>query len=315
MTEHDCDLVIIGGGPAGLGAAIYAASAGLSTTLIERGKLGGQAGTSSLIENLIGFPQGISGRELMDRSVEQAKRFNVNIIHDTVTGLACDGEARLLQLESAALHSCKTVLVASGVQYRKLDIPGASSTFGVFYGADPNQMKRWSGKKVAIIGGANSAGQAARGFASAGADVTMFSRSPLDKAMSTYLRDAIVREGQVKVQEGELPAAVEQIAGRRVGITTASDDASGIYDGMFVFIGAEPRTQWFTGEKDDHGFIRTGQGGWCNGLGTSIPGVFAAGDVRANRSKRVATALGEGAAAVSQVHQYLALPRAERMAA
>lgn len=307
----DCDLVIVGGGPAGLAAAVYAASEGLKTTIVEPlARLGGQAGTSSLIENLIGFPDGISGYDLMARSVEQAKRFNVSITHDRAMGIACDhncGE-RLVSLESSSVIHSSTVLVACGVQYRRLDIPGSVGTFGVFYGANPAEMPRWAGKRVAIIGGANSAGQAARGFGFAGADVTLFSRSPLTKAMSTYLRDAIVREAQVRVIEGELPLAFEQVGGRQVGLTTTSD-AGGVFDAVFVFIGAEPRTKWFSGAKDDHGFILTGgQTGIANraSLETSFPGVFAAGDVRANRSKRVATALGEGAAAVSQIHQYLA---------
>lgn len=306
----ECDLFIIGSGPAGLAAAIYAASEGLSTTVVERSPmLGGQAGTSSLIENLIGFPKGISGADLMKRSVKQAERFGVDIIHDTVVGVGCDQSCneRLVQLESGRLATCKTVLIACGVQYRRLNIPGSEGTFGVFYGANPSELPKWAGKRVAIIGGANSAGQAARGFAKAGADTTLFSRSPLDKAMSTYLREALAREGKVKVHEGELPLAFEQVKGTKVGLTTTSD-AGGVYDGVFVFIGAEPRTQWFAGHKDDHGFILTGealQRDYILPFETSFPGVFAAGDVRANRSKRVATALGEGAAAVSNVHQYL----------
>lgn len=303
INEHDCDLAVIGGGPAGLGAAVYAASEGLKTTIIERAKLGGQAGTSSLIENLIGFPEGISGRELMDRSVEQAKKFNVGFITDTVTHIAADDGEHYVQLESAAYLTCHTVLIASGVQYRRLDVPGANS-FGIFYGADPTQMRRWNGKRVAVVGGANSAGQAARGFAAAGANTTLLSRSPLNKGMSLYLRDALTREGEVNIVEGAELQLFEQVAGRKVRVDYGLDTSQ--FDGVFVFIGAEPRTSWLTCDKDEHGFIRTGGSGWCNGLGTSVPGMFAAGDVRANRSKRVATALGEGAAAVSQVHQYLA---------
>lgn len=306
----DSNLTIIGGGPAGLAAAVYAASEGLSTTIIERSsKLGGQAGTSSLIENLIGFPEGISGHDLMQRSVAQAKRFGVTILHNGVCGVACDGDERkLVQLETGEIHICSAVLVSCGVQYRKLDIHGAQGVFGVFYGANPVEMPKWRGKRVAIIGGANSAGQAARGFAKHGANVTMFSRSPLVKAMSTYLVSAITEEAQVRVVEGELPLAVEQVDGTRVGLTTTSD-AGGVFDGMFIFIGAEPRTDWLPVLKDQHGFVATGVNG-AQSLETSLHGVFAAGDVRANRSKRVATALGEGAAAVSQVHQYLAMREA-----
>jgi thioredoxin reductase (NADPH) len=303
----DCDLLVIGGGPAGLAAAIYAASEGLSTTIIERApSLGGQAGTSSLIENLIGFPSGISGADLMARSVKQAKKFGVRIVHDTVTGVACDLTCsdRLVSLESGRVIKCKTVLVACGVQYRRLNIPGSEATFGVFYGANPNEMPKWAGKKVAIIGGANSAGQAARGFAKHGALVTLFTRSPIEKGMSTYLVNAIRKEGQVDVVQS-LPESFAQVNGKHVGLSFPTFSME--FDGVFVFIGAEPRTKWFAGAKDDHGFILTGsQCGQVASYETSLPGVFAAGDVRANRSKRVATALGEGAAAISQVHQYLA---------
>jgi thioredoxin reductase (NADPH) len=299
----DCDLTVIGGGPAGLAAAIYAASEGLRTTIVERlPVLGGQAGTSSLIENLMGFPKGISGYDLMARAVKQAKRFNVRTVYDTVVSVACDHSChdRLVQLDSGTVLKCHSVLVATGVQYRRLNIPGATGTFGVFYGMNPSELPKWAGKRVAVIGGANSAGQAARGFAHNGADVTLFSRSPLVKAMSTYLRQAIAKEAQVRVVEGELPLAFEQVKHTKVGLTTTSD-AGGIFDGVFVFIGAEPKTDWFVGTKDDHGFIVT-----RDSYQTSLPGVFAAGDVRANRSKRVATAMGEGAAAVSFIHQYLA---------
>jgi thioredoxin reductase (NADPH) len=294
-------VIICGGGPAGLAAAIYAASEGLATTIVERARLGGQAGTSSLIENLIGFPEGVSGADLMARSVVQATRFGVKTLYDSVCGVACDGAVRLVQLEnSSSLMCCKAVLIASGVQYRKLGIPGAEGTFGVFYGANPAEMPKWAGKRVAIIGGANSAGQAARGFAKHGADVTLFSRSPLEKGMSTYLLAALRDENQVWLSEGIMPDSIAQFDGTRVSLSRKGVRA--VFDGVFVFIGAEPRTSWFSGTKDDHGFIVTGPGPYE----TSLPGIFAAGDVRANRSKRVATALGEGAAAVSAVHQYLA---------
>lgn len=302
----DCDLLVIGSGPAGLAAAVYAASEGLAVTVVEKSpRLGGQAGTSSLIENLIGFPEGVSGVDLMARSVTQAKKFGVTFIHDTVVNVACDHacEQRLIQLETSTLVSCAAVLIATGVQYRKLDLPGAN-TFGVFYGANPSEMSKWAGKRVAVIGGANSAGQAARGFAAKGADVTLFSRSELSKGMSTYLREALVKEDAVWIVEGPktFPDAFSPI-GTQVKVARGRVFAK--FDGVFVFIGANPNTDWFSGAKDDHGFILSG----FNGRGsfeTSLPGVFVAGDVRANKSKRVATALGEGAAAVSQIHSYLA---------
>lgn len=321
MQNSDCDLLIVGSGPAGLGAAVYAASEGLRTRVLEKSpRLGGQAGTSSLIENLIGFPEGISGADLMQRSVEQAKRFGVEFQTATVTGVACDDSCnlRVVALETGELLRCKAVLVATGVQYRRLNIPGSSSVFGVFYGANPNEMPKWAGKRVAVIGGANSAGQAARGFAKAGANVTLFSRSPIAKGMSQYLQDALVNEDQVWIVEGQdlFPKRFAQKDGTKV--LMYGPHAAASFDGVFVFIGAEPHTEWFPGTKDDHGFIVTGQ--IVQGEApftlpiayqrmpyeTSIRGVFAAGDVRANRSKRVATALGEGAAAVSNIHQFLA---------
>lgn len=308
MHSNDCDLVIIGGGPAGLAAAVYAASEGLKTTIVEKApKLGGQAGTSNLIENLIGFPKGISGATLMERSAQQAARFGVKVIHDTCCGVACDGVDKFLQLETSRVLHCAAVLIACGVQYRRLDIPGINGIFGVFYGSNPHELPKWAGKRIAIIGGANSAGQAARGFASHGADTTLFSRSPVTKSMSHYLVNALRREAQVRIVEGELPLAVEQVGGRKVGLTTNSD-AGGVFDALFVFIGAEPRTQWFSGQKDSKGFILTGHQVLGDALPyeTSLPGIFAAGDVRANTSKRVATALGEGAASISAVHTYLA---------
>lgn len=309
--NSDCDILIVGGGPAGLAAAVYAASEGLSTTIIERQpKLGGQAGTSNLIENLIGFPNGISGALLMERSAKQAARFGVKVIHDTVCGVACDGPYRFVQLESNSIVQCRVVLLSCGVQYRRLDVPGSSSTFGLFYGSNPHELPRWKGKRVAVIGGANSAGQAARGFASNGADVTLFSRSPLDKAMSSYLQHALQAEGLVKVVEGSAhqPVKFSQVDGKRVGIGYLDTQDTEVFDGVFIFIGATPRTEWFDGVKDEKGFILTGHNvsGEQRPYETSLSGVFAAGDVRQNLSKRVATALGEGAATISAVHQYLA---------
>lgn len=315
--SKDCDVIIVGGGPAGLAAAVYAASEGLSTTIVEAlPRLGGQAGTSSLIENLLGHDRGISGVELMERSVKQAKKFGVRFVHDTVVNVACDGTQRFIALESARMLECQAILITCGVQYRRLNIPG-ERTFGIFYGANPREMVKWAGKRVAIIGGANSAGQAARGFAAKGADVTLLTRSPLAKSMSTYLIDALRREAMVKVSEAPMPNKFAQTQG--VKVACEYDDRAEVYDGVFVFIGAEPRTDWFCGEKNSHGFILTGHEVtshegipvWYQRLPfeTSLNGVFAAGDVRANQSKRVATALGEGAASVSSIHQYLAHPR------
>lgn len=306
----DCHLVIVGGGPAGLAAGVYAASEGLNVQLIERGQLGGQAGTSSKIENYLGFPSGISGNKLTGLAVKQAKKFGVNLIADSVCNLVADGHERLLQLESGKVINCKAVLIACGVQYRKLDIPGTNN-FGVFYGANPAEMKTWKGKRVAVIGGANSAGQAARGFNDKGAHVTLLSRSPLAKSMSQYLIDAI-KASPIKVKDSFMPKSIEKAGTKQ--LVLCPDLAP--FDGVFIFIGAAPHCDWLDVAKDEKGFIKTGpslNGSWSsNGLErsamlqeTSIPGVFAAGDIRSGNIKRVATSVGEGSASIAQVHQYL----------
>lgn len=310
MTR-ECELTIIGAGPAGLAAGVYAASEGLKVTLIERGSLGGQAGTSSKIENYLGFPSGISGTDLTNRAVKQAKKFGVNIITDCACSTALDVDTRLLQLDSGKVISCKAILIATGVQYRTLNIPGAKC-FGVFYGANPTEMPHWSGKRVAVLGGANSAGQAARGFGDYGAKVTLMSRSPLSKGMSQYLIDHVTKHERITVMEGFTPTELLS-TGKQVICGSCDTEP---YDGVFVFIGAEPKSDWLNVEKDSKGFISTGfsvKSQWTMPhytrdpmpLETSIPGIFAAGDVRAGNIKRVATSVGEGAASIAQVHQYL----------
>lgn len=300
----DCDLLIVGGGPAGLAASVYAASEGLRTTVIEKKSLGGQAGTSSKIENLLGYPKGISGVELMAKATRQAHKFGVRMLIDTVDFIGTGGPdsvpgLRYVQLHSGRLLCCRCILLATGVQYRSLNIPGIR-TFGVYYGSNPSETPKWTGKRVGIVGGANSAGQAILDFARVAKEVLVFSRSPLTKGMSTYLIPQVRNKGNVRILEGCELSSVEG-NGRVQKVTSSQGDFN--LDGLFIFIGAEPHTEWLPVKKDEKGFILTGQNGSL--LETSIPGVFAAGDVRANRSKRVATAIGEGSFAISQVHQYL----------
>lgn len=301
----DCDLIIVGGGPAGLAASVYAQSEGLATTVVERGQLGGQAGTSSHIANYLGFPNGISGQQLAERAVKQARKFGVLFEQDSVTGLAVDGVHKLVQFASGRIRVCKAVLLASGVQYRRLTVPGINC-FGVFYGSNPREVAQWTGKRVVVVGGANSAGQAAVALAGYASHVTMLSRSPLVKSMSQYLAHLIVAHTNIEVLEGaELAQIIPVATGQAL---TLADGRTLTSDAVFVFIGAEPKTDWLPVQKDSKGFVLTGLdlGAGAQPLETSLAGVFCAGDVRHSTIKRVATAVGEGAAAIAQIHQYLA---------
>ncbi len=307
-SGHECDLLIIGGGPAGLAAAVTAAADGIHTIVLEReGIVGGQASSSSRIENYIGFPDGVSGSELASKAAEQAARFGVEIhLDSTVIDLRPlpDGKHQIL-CDSGTFYRCASALIASGVTYRTLDAPGIDRLLGngVFYGMDPATAEHYRGKRVFIVGGANSAGQAAVHFAQHGADPTVIlTRSPLDKAMSTYLIDRIERHPQIQVEQGARIAAVQgNDYLERVVIATPETVSTELADGVFIFIGAEPRTSWAPHlSTDAKGFVVTG-----DDLHTSTPGVFAAGDVRAGSVKRVASATGEGAQAVHHIYRYL----------
>lgn len=309
-----CDVVIIGAGPAGLAGAVFAASEGLQVVILERrASLGGQAGTSSRIVNYLGFPQGISGAELAKRASQQAKKLGATIMQGQAIALGRENGTRFVQLTDGRVLRCQSVLLAMGVSYRRLDIPGVRQ-FGVFYGSNPSEVEQWKGKRVAIVGGANSAGQAAVHFASHGAHVTLLSRSPLVKAMSMYLRKELEKCGAV-VQEGVEVVSIDdqdlmvydQTQRSSPGLVTRLSNGSTVaFDGLFIFIGATPATHWLPQlDKDDKGFILTGQPG-RHPHETNIPGVFAAGDVRAGTLKRVAAASFEGAAAIAEIHQYLA---------
>jgi thioredoxin reductase (NADPH) len=322
------DLIIVGGGPAGLGAAVYGGSEGLKTLLIERQAVGGQAGQSSRIENYLGFPDGISGAQLTDRARRQADKFAAETISTReVVGLRTDGSARTLTFADGGEVSAHAVLLATGVSYRPLVADGVADLTGsgVFYGSAATEGPACAGTDVYIVGGANSAGQAALFFSRYARRVTLLVRGDsLEASMSYYLIQQLAQVGNIEIRtrcevigaqgEGHLQAIT--ICDSKNG-TKATVECG--Y--LFVFIGAEPRTDWL-GEtllRDDKGFIRTGTDLLSNGdrprgwdrdrdpfyLESSVPGIFAAGDVRASSVKRVASAVGEGAMAVALVHRYL----------
>lgn len=322
------DLVIVGGGPAGLAAAVYGASEGLRTVMIEMEAPGGQAGMSSRIENYLGFPSGLSGGDLARRAVAQARRFGVEILTpQQVTGARLEGSTRMVRLADGSDLGCKALLIAAGVSYRRLDVPGAEQLqgSGVYYGSAMTEALSCKDEDVYIIGGANSAGQAAMFFSKYARRVVMLVRGPsLSATMSQYLIDQIKRTPNIEVETG---ARVEEVHGQdhleAISIRCVGSNATERVpaNSLYVFIGAEPRTDWLAGvvERDEHGFIVTGDDllrggrhppGWTlqrdpYWMETSIPGIFAAGDVRHGSVKRVASGVGEGSIAVQFIHQYL----------
>ncbi len=322
------DLAIVGGGPAGLAAAVYGASEGLKTVMIERKAPGGQAGTSSRIENYLGFPVGLSGADLARRAVAQAKRFGVEIITPAeVTGLKVQDTYRILTMDDGNEISCHALLISTGVSYRKLEIPGLDqlSGAGVYYGAAMTEALSCKDDDIYIIGGANSAGQAAMYFSKFARKVVMLVRAPsLQASMSQYLIDQISETTNILVRP--CTEAVQVHGDTHLEALTITDRGSGRNEtvpatALFIFIGAEPRTDWLNGilKRDKHGFILTGTDLIQNNrlpvewklerdpylLETSVPGIFAAGDVRSKSIKRVASAVGEGSIAVQFIHQYL----------
>jgi thioredoxin reductase (NADPH) len=323
-TQEHYDLVIVGGGPAGLAAAVYGASEGLRTVMVEREAPGGQAGQSSRIENYLGFPMGLSGSDLARRATDQARRLGAELLTvQDVVGLRAEGAGRFVELAGGGMLSANCVLVASGVSYRKLDAPGFSELTGagVYYGAAVTEARACSGQKVTIIGGANSAGQAAVYFSGYAGEVTLLVRGRgLEKSMSHYLIDQLAALPNVVIKTDTVALGAEGEGGRLGSLRIRSGDGEESVlqtDVCFVFIGASPRTDWLEGvvARDEHGFILAGPDvaplGWSLKrdpylLETSVPGVFVAGDVRARSIKRVASAVGEGSMAVSLIHEYLA---------
>ena len=321
-ADHECDLLVIGAGPAGLAAAINGASEGLNVIVLERGhELGGQASSSSRIENYLGFGSGVSGPELTAAAVAQAQRFGASLhVNSEVIDLRPSLAGHTAMCASGVTYECRTALVTSGVTYRRLAVPGADDLLGrgIFYGASPEQAYEYEGKRVFVVGGANSAGQAAIHLAQHGAITSIISRSPLEKGMSTYLHDRILDRGDILVHEAARIAAVRGTKKNGLSHVTVADPAAVATHeaaAVFVFIGAEPRLDWAPGiALDNRGFILTGQeavGVTPVGfvppqyLETSVPGVFAAGDVRSGSVKRVAAAAGEGAMAVQFIHKHL----------
>jgi thioredoxin reductase (NADPH) len=330
-TQDHYDLVIVGGGPAGLAAAVYGASEGLKTVLVEREATGGQAGQSSRIENYLGFPAGLSGSDLARRGTDQARRLGAELLTvSDVVGLRAEGAGRFVELASGVTLSATCVVVASGVSYRQLDTPGFPELTGagVYYGAALTEARSCADQHVVVIGGANSAGQAAVYFAGYARKVTMLVRGPnLERSMSHYLIQQLADLPNVEVRTSTVAVAATGEDGHLSTITVAvsSDDGAGgktvteetmDVDACFVFIGARPRTDWLDGvvARDERGFILAGAdaqaAGWTQTrdpylLETTVPGVFVAGDVRARSIKRVASAVGEGSMSVSLVHQYL----------
>ena len=322
------DLIVIGGGPAGLGAAVYGASEGLRTVLLERTATGGQAGQSSRIENYLGFPDGVSGAQLTERARRQAVRFGAELITTRdVVGLEASGSARTVRLADGATIDAHTVILAMGVSYRQLVAPGVDELTGrgVFYGSALTEAANCANQDVYIVGGANSAGQAAVYLARGARSVTLLVRAPsLESSMSYYLIQQIAALPNISVRScTEVVGAagdehLEQLI-LRDNTTGQTETVNAQF--LFVFIGAAPRTDWLDGVvlRDARGFIVAGPDlavgaeqprGWSlerapYHLETSLPGVFAAGDVRFQSAKRVASAVGEGAMAVMLVHRYL----------
>jgi thioredoxin reductase (NADPH) len=322
------DLAIVGGGPAGLAAAVYGASEGLHTVIIEREAPGGQAGMSSRIENYLGFPAGLSGNDLARRAVVQAQRFNVEILSpQEVTGLRTEGSYRIIKLADGSEISCHALMIASGVQWRRLDAPGIDRLqgAGIYYGGGSTEALSCKDETVYIIGGANSAGQAAMNFAKYAKRVTMVVRgSSLASTMSQYLIDQIKATPNIEIWAH---ASVAEAHGQShlEEVSVLCTDTNRIervpVSSMFIFIGALPRTDWLGDlvERDERGFILTGPDlirekdrpkGWTLDrdpflLETNVPGIFAVGDVRHGSVKRVASGVGEGSVAVQFIHQYL----------
>jgi thioredoxin reductase (NADPH) len=317
------DLVVVGGGPAGLGAAVYGASEGLRTVLVEQLATGGQAGQSSRIENYLGFPDGVSGAQLTDRARRQAVKFGAEVLTARrVTGLEARGSARTVVFSDGSELSAHSVILATGVSYRTLQAPGLEDLNGrgVYYGAASTEGPSCAGSEVYIVGGANSAGQAAVYFARHARRVHLLVRAPsLGATMSAYLIAQIAEIPNIEVHTcTEVVSAKGADHLERLTLHNNATGDSREVDGewLFVFIGAAPRTEWLPVELDQRGFVLTGPdlGGRPPGwplerdpyhLETSVPGVFAAGDVRAESVKRVASAVGDGAMAVTLVHRYL----------
>jgi thioredoxin reductase (NADPH) len=322
--EEFYDVVVVGAGPAGLAAGVYGASEGLKTLIVEAAAPGGQAGSSSRIENYLGFPDGLSGEELAKRAFLQANRLGAEFMTQNVTGVRTENNYHIVKMSDGREVTCSVCLVATGVSYCKLNVPGADqfSGLGVYYGAAQTEAMACKGETVYIVGGANSAGQAAMHFARFAEKTHMLVRADsLEKSMSKYLIDQIQRTPNIEV---ETCTEVVGVSGNGhlecLQLMTPRGQESRQTSSLFIFIGAEPKTDWLPQglARDNKGFVLAGPDLKSRAtakwplerepylLETSVPGIFVAGDVRYNSVKRCASAVGEGSIAIQFVHQYLA---------
>jgi thioredoxin reductase (NADPH) len=323
------DMVIVGAGPSGLASAVYGASEGLRTLLLDRHAPGGQAGTSSRIENYLGFPAGVSGSELTRRAVTQAQRLGAELLVPLeVTGVSIDEGYKRLTLSDGREIITRTIVAATGMEYRQHPAPGVAdhTSAGVYYGAATTEAPAFSDRKVLVVGGGNSAGQAALYLARFAREVQIvIRRESLDSSMSRYLIEQIEHTSKIRLRPRTTLAGVEGNGHVERVVLTTEDGAREVedIDAVFVFIGAKPRSEWLPDEvlRDDRGFVITGRDLpsdprysriWKErrepmALEASAPGVFAAGDIRAGAMNRVASAVGEGSMVVRLVHEYLAL--------
>jgi thioredoxin reductase (NADPH) len=324
------DLVVVGAGPAGLAAAVYGAADGLHTLLIEREAPGGQAGRSSRIENYLGFPMGLSGNDLARRAVAQARRFGVEILTpQEVSGVRIEGPSRVLKVSDGGEIGCRALLIATGIAFRKLEVPGLDrlTGSGVYYYAPMSQAFSYRDGNIYIVGGANSAGQAAMYFSKFARQVTMLVRgNSLSDTMSQYLENQIAATKNIEVKLNTSVIGVEGVD--HCEKITIQNNKTNVTDtvpasALLIYAGAVPRTDWLAGvvERDAQGYLISGQHlildgkrptGWTADrdpfyLETSVPGIFVAGDVRHRSAKGVTSGVGEGAMAVKLVHQYLGL--------
>jgi thioredoxin reductase (NADPH) len=321
------DVVIIGGGPAGLAAAVYGASEGLRTLVVEQSAPGGQAGTSSRIENYLGFPSGVSGADLARRAATQARRFGAEVLTQETVSLRREDPYRIVRLADGTDISCYAVVLATGVSVRTLDAEGLESLLGigVYYGAAMTEAATYRAQNVCVVGAGNSAGQGALFFSRYARKVTLLVRGgSLEKSMSRYLTDRIAATANIEVVTNFEVARVEgtdRLERVRLRHSKTGDERALDAAAMFIFVGAKPRTEVVAGlvELDEKGYVLTGPDlprsdrrprGWTLDrdpfiFETSVPGIFAAGDVRGGSGKRVAAAVGEGSGTVSMIHRYL----------